>query len=74
MSEKQSGNKDDHKDVVYKSYSVGHKTGDNPLLLSVHEIQPRELRHTKFGGLRVTADNDHQDAGGDGVDGVDHGD
>lgn len=71
---KQSKETNDESGLVFKSYSVGSTKGDHPLLVSVHEIKPRELRHTKFGGLRTAADTDHQDAGGDGVDGVDHGD
>ncbi len=47
---------------------------NEPLLRSVRPIKPRELRHIKFGGLRTEKDTNGQDAGGDGVDGVDHGD
>ena len=60
--------------TFWKSYSVEMTTGEKPLLVGVHEIKPREQRSKKFGGLRTAADTDHQDAGGDGVDGVDHGD
>jgi hypothetical protein len=57
----------------FKSYSVATDP-DTHLILSVHEIKPLSMRHTKFGGARITADTDHQDAGGDGKDGTDHGD
>ena len=59
---------------LYKSFQIEITPGEAPTLLSVHEIKPRSMRSTKFGGTRQTADTDHQDAGGDGVDGVDHGD
>jgi hypothetical protein len=69
MSEER--NKDEK--VVWKSCSIEVTPGDNPLLLSVCEIKPRKMWHTKFGGSRTRRDNNHPVAGGKGADGIDHG-